>query len=158
MRIDIRNTDHSLMVFISTALPSHLRQALEAKLTACMAGIMQLETMDSSTALCKGQFTAIHFSWYNRHCTPVCMLTFNVYVLNQTDIYRRATMLPMMFNPTTCKGRMELALTITRSFHICHERPWIIGKTSNHYIGSFQMYLVTCVRRYVHYPGVMRVI
>jgi len=109
MRIDIRDSDHwwHLMAFISTALPSHLWEALKVNLTLCMSGIMHLETTDSLSVLGKSQFTVIHFFWYNCHCTQVCnAVSYISGVLNQPDIYRRGMMLPMMSNPATWKGMM----------------------------------------------------
>jgi hypothetical protein len=66
--LELRNTDGSLMAFVSTGLPSHIRSSLEVNLLAALEHPHLLEAHD--TRLPGGpQFQAMHLSWYNRHCT-----------------------------------------------------------------------------------------
>jgi hypothetical protein len=77
--LDIRNSDGSLMVFISTALPNRMRDILEQNLLASMENITLLhdqagnheeDDADDDDER-QGRFGALHLSWYNRHCTQV---------------------------------------------------------------------------------------
>lgn len=70
-RVDIRNGDGSLMAFISTALPDHLHQHLETSLVSCLETVETLNSTDSRSNDQDSNFSALHFSWYNRHCTQV---------------------------------------------------------------------------------------
>ncbi|KAG1834061.1 hypothetical protein DFJ58DRAFT_627946, partial [Suillus subalutaceus] len=66
--LDLRNKDGSLMAFVSTALPTHIRASLEVNLLAALGNADLLGDMD--TCLPGGRpFQAMHLSWYNRHCT-----------------------------------------------------------------------------------------
>ncbi|KAG1846829.1 hypothetical protein DFJ58DRAFT_843408 [Suillus subalutaceus] len=66
--LDLRNKDGSLMAFVSTALPTHIRASLEVNLLAALGNADLLGDMD--TRLPGGRpFQAMHLSWYNRHCT-----------------------------------------------------------------------------------------
>jgi hypothetical protein len=68
--LELRNTDGSLMAFVSTGLPSHIRSALEVNLLAALEKQDLLGATD--TRLPGSQsFQAMHLSWYNRHCTKV---------------------------------------------------------------------------------------
>ncbi|KAG1779858.1 hypothetical protein EV702DRAFT_934861, partial [Suillus placidus] len=66
--LELRNKDGSLMAFISTALPSHIRSSLEVNLLACLESPDLLEERNTGTHSCQ-PFQALHLSWYNRHCT-----------------------------------------------------------------------------------------
>ncbi|KAG1851385.1 hypothetical protein F4604DRAFT_1934069 [Suillus subluteus] len=66
--LDLQNKDGSLMVFVSTALPTHICASLEVNLLAALGNADLLGDMD--TRLPGGRpFQAMHLSWYNRHCT-----------------------------------------------------------------------------------------
>jgi len=73
--LDIRNSDGSLMVFISTALPNRMRDMLEHNLLASMENFTLLDDRAGSDEENddeqQGRFGALHLSWYNRHCTQV---------------------------------------------------------------------------------------
>jgi hypothetical protein len=68
-RVEIQNGDGSLMAFISTALPDHLRQHLDAFLVSCLETVETLNFTDSWSNDQDSHFSALHFSWYNHHCT-----------------------------------------------------------------------------------------
>ncbi|KAG2134044.1 uncharacterized protein EDB93DRAFT_1242740 [Suillus bovinus] len=66
--LELRNKDGSLMAFVSTALPTHIRASLEVNLLAALGNADLLGDMDMR--LPEGRpFQAMHLSWYNRHCT-----------------------------------------------------------------------------------------
>ncbi|KAG2336765.1 hypothetical protein BDR05DRAFT_896288 [Suillus weaverae] len=66
--LELRNKDGSLMAFVSTGLPSHIRSSLEVNLLASLESPELLEERNTGTH--PGQpFQAMHLSWYNRHCT-----------------------------------------------------------------------------------------
>ncbi|OAX31363.1 hypothetical protein K503DRAFT_671843, partial [Rhizopogon vinicolor AM-OR11-026] len=66
--LELRNKDDSLMAFVSTGLPSHIRSALEVNLLAALGKQDLLEEADTQLHGCQS-FQAMHLSWYNRHCT-----------------------------------------------------------------------------------------
>ncbi|KAG1879954.1 uncharacterized protein F5891DRAFT_921684, partial [Suillus fuscotomentosus] len=66
--LELRNADGSLMAFVSTALPAHIRSTLEVNLLAALESPDLL--VETDTQLHGSQtFQAMHLSWYNRHCT-----------------------------------------------------------------------------------------
>ncbi|THH06933.1 hypothetical protein EW146_g9465 [Bondarzewia mesenterica] len=79
LRMD--NDDGSLLAFICSAMPSAMCSSLKDNLLACFephASLMDTNSEDTSIPS-----TALHFSWYNRHCTqgteaptgvPPCMM------------------------------------------------------------------------------------
>jgi hypothetical protein len=70
--LELRNKDGSLMAFVSTGLPSHIRSALEVNLLAALEKQDLLAETDTRSHGSPSQsFQAMHLSWYNRHCTKV---------------------------------------------------------------------------------------
>ncbi|KAJ8589434.1 hypothetical protein M405DRAFT_717023, partial [Rhizopogon salebrosus TDB-379] len=68
--LELRNRDGSLMAFVSTGLPSHIRSLLEVNLLATFKNADLLGEMNTRVPGARGQpFQAMHLSWYNRHCT-----------------------------------------------------------------------------------------
>ncbi|KAI0055056.1 hypothetical protein BV25DRAFT_1816167 [Artomyces pyxidatus] len=67
LRLDC--ADGSLLAFISTAMPQHLKDRLTDSLLACFAGRQSLVPTNSTSSGESFRFQALHFSWYNRHCT-----------------------------------------------------------------------------------------
>lgn len=67
----IRTSTGGLLASICKSMPQSLREHLTDRLTACFEeGALK----DLDTAQCAGGehiFQALHFSWYNRHCTEV---------------------------------------------------------------------------------------
>lgn len=60
------------MTFISTALPVKIRSALEHNLLASMEDVEVIQEKDTAEPSDSDKrFTALHLSWYNRHCTQV---------------------------------------------------------------------------------------
>lgn len=68
--LELRNADGSLMAFVSTALPAHIRSTLEVNLLAALESPDLLRETDTRLPGCQ-PFQAMHMSWYNRHCTSV---------------------------------------------------------------------------------------
>jgi hypothetical protein len=68
--LELRNKDGSLMAFVSTGLPSHIRSALEMNLSAALE---KQDLLGEADTRLSGSpfFQAMHLSWYNRHCTKV---------------------------------------------------------------------------------------
>lgn len=66
--LELRNEDGSLMAFVSTGLPSHIRSSLDANLLAALENPDLLEEKDWESPGGR-PFQAMHLSWYNRHCT-----------------------------------------------------------------------------------------
>src|ERR1700710_1511641 len=68
--LELRNDDGSLMAFVSTGLPSHIRSSLEVNLLAALESPDLLSEVDTQLPG-DPPFQAMHLSWYNRHCTKV---------------------------------------------------------------------------------------
>lgn len=67
----IRGQHGYLIACVSTAMPEALRRNLADRLTACF-DLDPVRNIDSSlTSNGQSTFEALHFSWYNRHCTTV---------------------------------------------------------------------------------------
>lgn len=69
-QLELRNEDGSLMAYICSTLPYHLRCSLMRDLVLCFGDINILTDKDTSQSE-EGDFQAMHFSWYNRHATTV---------------------------------------------------------------------------------------
>jgi hypothetical protein len=70
--LELRNRDGSLMAFVSTGLPSHIRSLLEVNLLAAFENADLLGETNTRVPGAGGRpFQAMHLSWYNRHCTSV---------------------------------------------------------------------------------------
>lgn len=72
-RLRVQNDDGSLLLFVSTALPDHIRKTLRKDLEACFGNEPSLVQTDSRLRP-EGEtnsFQVLHFSWYNRHATKV---------------------------------------------------------------------------------------
>lgn len=70
--LTIRGIDNILLACISTAMPEALRHDLEERLLACFDMDPLTDRDSSASPSGKATFEALHFSWYNRHCTKVC--------------------------------------------------------------------------------------
>jgi hypothetical protein len=68
--LDLHCKDGSLMAFVSTALPNHIRSMLEVNLLSALERPELLEEVDTQSPGCQ-HFQAMHLSWYNRHSTSV---------------------------------------------------------------------------------------
>ncbi|EGN97242.1 hypothetical protein SERLA73DRAFT_74955 [Serpula lacrymans var. lacrymans S7.3] len=66
--LNIRNSDGSLMVFVCTSLPDCIRSSLQPKLLAAFEN-NEPPTQKPGQHDEDDMFEALHFSWYNRHCT-----------------------------------------------------------------------------------------
>ncbi|KAI0055244.1 hypothetical protein BV25DRAFT_1815883, partial [Artomyces pyxidatus] len=67
LRLDC--SDGSLLAFISTAMPQSLKKRLTDCLLASFGGRQSLVHTESRSSGEGFRFQALHFSWYNRHCT-----------------------------------------------------------------------------------------
>ena len=74
--LTIRGREDCLLACVSTAMPDALRADLADRLVACF-DCNPLRSVDSaSTSGGRGTFEALHFSWYNCHCTKVLFVQF----------------------------------------------------------------------------------
>ena len=65
----IRGIDDSLLACVCTSMPDTLRNNLQECLLACF-DVNPLQDRDSASLSSEeATFEALHFSWYNRHCT-----------------------------------------------------------------------------------------
>ena len=72
--LDIGNADRTLMAFICTAMPQHLKSQLFPLLVGCFGNPELFIQQSSSDYVNRGAlppFDYIHFSWYNRYTTKV---------------------------------------------------------------------------------------
>ncbi|KAH9924497.1 uncharacterized protein B0H18DRAFT_847061, partial [Fomitopsis serialis] len=66
--LTIRGQDHSLVAGIFTSMPDTMKRTLIDRLLASFNSD-PFKTVDANSATGERTFQAIHFSWYNRHCT-----------------------------------------------------------------------------------------
>ncbi|KAH9917570.1 uncharacterized protein B0H18DRAFT_883715, partial [Fomitopsis serialis] len=66
--LTIRGVDHSLVASICTSMPDTMKRTLIDRLLASFNSD-PFKTADANSATGERTFEAIHFSWYNRHCT-----------------------------------------------------------------------------------------
>ncbi|KAH9838762.1 uncharacterized protein C8Q71DRAFT_689884, partial [Rhodofomes roseus] len=68
--LTLRDSDNDLMMSICTSMPVDLRASLTERLISCFPtdplNVLDTATISRSEPL---KFQALHFSWYNRHCT-----------------------------------------------------------------------------------------
>lgn len=66
----IQSSRASLVACVCKSMPRDLRQDLAERLSACFepGALQNLDTVKSGG---EHVFQALHFSWYNRHCTKV---------------------------------------------------------------------------------------
>ncbi|KAH9910583.1 uncharacterized protein B0H18DRAFT_963097 [Fomitopsis serialis] len=66
--LNIRGRDNGLIASICTSMPDAMKRNLMDGLVACFDSD-PFKPIDSNSANGERTFEAIHFSWYNRHCT-----------------------------------------------------------------------------------------
>ncbi|KAH9926365.1 uncharacterized protein B0H18DRAFT_954689 [Fomitopsis serialis] len=66
--LNIRGRDNGLIASICTSMPEAMKRHLMDRLVACFDSD-PFKPVDSNSANGGRTFEAIHFSWYNRHCT-----------------------------------------------------------------------------------------
>lgn len=108
--LDLRNSDGGIIAFICNALPSQLRDTLEAKLSACLRDYDSVFNWSDSRA--RTPFSVLHFSWYNRYTTNVsaniCQCT--VLLLTRIVYLSRAKVPLLTYIRSNCRGRIPRAL------------------------------------------------
>ncbi|KAI0062592.1 hypothetical protein BV25DRAFT_1803811 [Artomyces pyxidatus] len=67
--LKIEAIDASLLAFVCTSMPADMRESLYAMFLSCMDNPDCLKDVDSSSQGFEDHFQALHFSYYNRHCT-----------------------------------------------------------------------------------------
>ena len=66
----VRSVNGDVIACICTSMPQNMRDGLIDRLAACFEPDA-LQDTDTSASGGENLYQAIHFAWYNRHCTTV---------------------------------------------------------------------------------------
>ncbi|EGO30874.1 hypothetical protein SERLADRAFT_404855 [Serpula lacrymans var. lacrymans S7.9] len=84
----LKNSNDSLMLFLNSSMPESIRTTLLPNFQSCLGSTTSLHHVDSAVEGKGFTFEALHFSWYNRHCTKLVPYT-SKEIQDHTDIYQR---------------------------------------------------------------------
>ena len=119
--LEIRDAQDKLVMCLLPNMPQDMKSSLLGNLAVCFdPEPSNLQTMFSGELKENYTFEALHFSYYNRHCTRVRPLSLSQQLFAEPLHLYRGMMYQKMRTPTRlCEQTVHVPTTV-RCYRICH--------------------------------------